>query len=111
MRGLGALSDREGAAATAAVSALNRNMSEKDFRKATNQLNNTIKRAADRNARKAGEPLPFNEPSLAEQRTENAAAKKWLRDARVGGKNPDGSTITQQQIDGVRQRLFQRGEI
>jgi hypothetical protein len=111
MKGLGALSDREGQAATAAVTAISLDMNEKDFRKAAHQLNTTMKRAADRNARKAGETPPFNEPDLATQAKQNREAQTWLKKARPGGKNADGTPITQEQIDGVRQRLWQRGEI
>jgi hypothetical protein len=111
LKGMGALSDREGAAATAAVTALSLDMNEKDFRKASHQLVSQMRRYADRNARKAGQPLPYNEPDLATQTRENRQAQTWLKSARVGGKNPDGTPITQQQIDGVRQRLWQRGEI
>ena len=111
MKGLGALSDREGQAATAAVTAMSLDMNEKDFRKAAHQLNTTMKRAADRNARKAGQTPPFNEPDLGEQAKQNREAQAWLKKARPGGKNADGTPITQQQIDGVRQRLWQRGEI
>jgi len=111
MRGLGALSNQEGTAATAAVTAMNLDMNERDFRKATHQLNVIMKRAADRNAVKAGQPLPFNEPDLGTQAKQNREAQTWLKRARVNGKNADGTTITQEQIDGVRQRLYQRGEI
>ena len=111
MRGLGALSDREGAAATAAVTAMSLDMNERDFRKAAHQLNVIMKRAADRNARKAGQEPPFNEPDLGEQAKQNREAQAWLKRARPGGKNADGTPITQEQINGVRERLRQRGEI
>jgi hypothetical protein len=114
MRGMGALSDAEGKAATAAVTALSLDMSERDFRRALHQLNTTMKRAADRNARKAGVPeneLPFKEPDLATQTKQNRDAQAWLKKARPGCKNADGTPITREQIDLVRQRLWQRGEI
>ena len=111
MKGLGALSDREGAAATAAVTSLNLNMNERDFRKAAHQLISQMRSYADRNARKAGQPLPYNEPSLADQTRQNNEAQKWLSSARPGGKNANGTEITQAQIDGVRRRLWQRGVI
>jgi hypothetical protein len=111
LRGMGALSDAEGKAATAAVSALSMDMSEQDFRKASHQLNTIIRRAADRNAVKAGQKPPFNEKDLNEQAKENKQAERWLKSARPGGKNPDGTPITQEQIDAVRQTLWMRGVI
>ena len=111
MKGLGALSDREGQAATQAIAALDTGMSEKDFRKALHQLNTTLRRAADRNAVKAGKEPPFNEPDLNTQAKQNREAQAWLKKAKPGGKNADGTTITQEQIDGVTRRLRLRGEI
>jgi len=111
MKGLGALSDREGAAATAAVTAMSLDMNERDFRKAAYQLNVILKRAADRNAVKAGQQPPFNEPDLATQARQNREAERWLKTAKPGGKNADGTPITQEQINGVRERLRQRGEL
>jgi hypothetical protein len=61
LKGLGALSDKEGAAATAAISRLkDTNQNEESFKSAVKELQFIVKRGVDRNAEKLGRPKPFS---------------------------------------------------
>ena len=67
LKGMGALSDKEGAAATAAISRLkNTNQNEESFKAAVKELQFIVKRGVDRNAEKIGKEKPFgtNEPNV-----------------------------------------------
>ena len=67
LKGLGALSDREGAAATAAISRLkDTNQNEESFKAAVKELQFIVKRGVDRNAEKLGREKPFgtSEPEV-----------------------------------------------
>jgi hypothetical protein len=60
LKGMGALSDKEGAAATAAISRLkNTNQNEESFKAAVKELQFIVKRGVDRNAEKLGREKPF----------------------------------------------------
>jgi soluble lytic murein transglycosylase len=111
LKGTGAISDREGEAATKAVTALDLAQNEREFRRSLHELTSMMRRYGDRAAKKIGQQPLYNEPTMTEQARENRQAESWLKSARPGGKNPDGSIITQDQIDAVRNKLFQRGAI
>jgi hypothetical protein len=67
LKGMGALSDKEGSAATAAISRLkNTNQNEASFKAAVKELQFIVKRGVDRNAEKIGKDKPFgtNEPEV-----------------------------------------------
>jgi hypothetical protein len=67
LKGMGALSDKEGAAATAAISRLkNTSQNEASFKAAVKELQFIVKRGVDRNAEKLGKEKPFgtNEPNV-----------------------------------------------
>ena len=67
LKGLGALSDREGAAATSAISRLkDTNQNEESFKAAVKELQFIVKRGVDRNAEKLGKEKPFgtSEPEV-----------------------------------------------
>ena len=60
LKGMGALSDKEGAAATAAISRLkNTDQNEESFKAAVRELQFIVKRGVDRNAEKLGREKPF----------------------------------------------------
>ena len=60
LKGMGALSDKEGEAATAAISRLkNTNQNEASFKAAVKELQFIVKRGVDRNAEKLGKEKPF----------------------------------------------------
>jgi len=60
LKGMGALSDKEGAAATAAISRLkNTDQNEESFKAAVKELQFIVKRGVDRNAEKLGKEKPF----------------------------------------------------
>jgi hypothetical protein len=67
LKGMGALSDREGAAASAALSRIkNTNQNEESFKAAVRELQFIVKRGVDRNAEKLNKEKPFgtNEPNV-----------------------------------------------
>lgn len=67
LKGMGALSDKEGAAATAAISRLkNTDQNEDSFKAAVKELQFIVKRGVDRNAEKLGREKPFgtSEPEV-----------------------------------------------
>lgn len=67
LKGMGALSDKEGAAATAAISRLkNTSQNEESFKAAVKELQFIVKRGVDRNAEKLGREKPFgtSEPEV-----------------------------------------------
>ena len=60
LKGMGALSDKEGDAATAAISRLkNTDQNEESFKTAVKELQFIVKRGVDRNAEKLGREKPF----------------------------------------------------
>jgi len=60
LKGMGALSDKEGAAATSAISRLkNTDQNEESFKAAVRELQFIVKRGVDRNAEKLGQAKPF----------------------------------------------------
>ena len=67
LKGMGALSDREGAAASSALSRLrNTDQNEESFKAAVKELQFIVKRGVDRNAEKLGREKPFgtSEPEV-----------------------------------------------
>lgn len=100
LKGTGAISDREGEAATKAVSRLSLGQSEQEFRKALHEFESMMRRYADRAAKKIGQPALYNEPDMTTQRRENSAAKRWLE------QNPRDPRAEE-----VRNKLIQRGEL
>lgn len=68
LKGMGALSDREGQAATAAISRLkNLNQNEESFKAAVAELQDIVKRGVDRNAEKLGKPTVFGTKPFEEK--------------------------------------------
>jgi hypothetical protein len=100
LRGTGAISDKEGDAAKAAVSRMSTSQSEQEFRKAQHEFVSMMKRYADRASEKIGEPKLYNEPSMSQQTKDNAEAKRWLK------QNPRDPRA----VD-IRAKLRDRGEL
>ena len=75
LKGMGALSDKEGAAATAAISRLkNTSQNEESFKAAVKELQFIVKRGVDRNAEKLGREKPFgtSEPEVGSVSSSNS---------------------------------------
>ena len=83
MRGLGALSDREGAAASAAIERMDQSQTETEFKEAAKDFQDVIKRNIDRNREKLGQPLKYGTPPASESGKSNenttASGNKFKR--------------------------------
>ena len=90
LRGTGAISDREGKAATDAVAALSRNQSEKSFKRNLYELNADLRRFANRAAAKIGRELPYpNQLDPVTERRQDQEAVRWLRANPTDPRAPD----------------------
>lgn len=98
MKGMGALSDREGQAATQAISALSASQNEQDFRRAANDYMDIITRGIDRDRAKLGQPPRYSTPEQTERTRQDNEALLFIQ------QNPNDP-----RAEGVRQRLRQRG--
>jgi hypothetical protein len=75
LRGMGALSNQEGEAATKAIQRMSTSQSEKEFRTAANDFNEIIKRGVDRNRVKLGQEPLYKTPAASETAKQPEAAK------------------------------------
>lgn len=74
LKGTGAITDREGAAAEKAISRMRASQSEKEFLEAAKDFQDIIKRGVDRSLRKAGQEPIYNTPPASEQKREREKA-------------------------------------
>jgi hypothetical protein len=73
LKGMGALSDQEGRAATAAISRLNNTaQNEESYKAAVKELQDIVRRGVDRNAEKLGKPSVFNTKEFTESTSAQA---------------------------------------
>jgi hypothetical protein len=98
MKGLGALSDIEGRAATQAISRLSASQNEQDFRRAANDYLDIITRGVDRDRAKLGQPPKYNTPEATARYQQDTEAMKWLK---ANPKDPKAKDI--------ERRLRERG--
>ena len=84
LRGLGALSNLEGEAATKAIQRMSTSQSEKEFKTAAKDFNEIIQRGVDRNREKLGQAPKYSTPAASEsaKQTEAAKPKKLSADDR-----------------------------
>lgn len=78
MRGTGAISDREGAEAKAAISRMNTSQSEKEFKKAAEDFQNIVRRGIDASRRKLGQEPKYGTKPESQIAAEDQAAREWL---------------------------------
>jgi hypothetical protein len=80
LKGTGAISDREGAAAEKAISRMRTSQSEKEFREAADDFQNIIKRGVDRSMKKVGQPPIYNALPASEGKREREKAAPGSRE-------------------------------
>jgi len=94
LRGMGALSNQEGEAATKAVQRMSTSQSEAEFKAAARDFNEIIQRGVDRNREKLGQPLKYGTAQASEtaKQTETKPAKLSAQDKQAiewARQNPD----------------------
>jgi len=79
LRGMGALSNQEGEAATKAIQRMSKSQSEKEFKAAAQDFNEIIQRGIDRNRAKLGQPPLYGTKPASETAKETPAETKPAR--------------------------------
>ena len=74
LKGSGAITDREGAAAQKAISRMSLSQSEAEFKKAADDFQSIIKRGVDRSLIKAGQPPMYGTAPASQQKREKEKA-------------------------------------
>ena len=105
LRGMGALSNQEGEAATKAIQRMSTSQSEKEFRAAAQDFNEIIQRGVDRNRVKLGQPPLYGTKPASEtaKQPENKPAKLSAQDKQAvewARQNPNDPRSAQ-----IKQRL------
>jgi len=105
LRGMGALSNQEGEAATKAVQRMSTSSSEAEFKAAAKDFNEVIQRGIDRNRVKLGQPPLYGTPAASEtaKQAESKPAKLSADDRKAiewARQNPDDPRAKQ-----IKQRL------
>ena len=105
LRGMGALSNQEGEAATKAVQRMSTSQSEAEFKAAAKDFNEVIQRGIDRNRMKLGQPPLYGTAPASEiaKQAENKPAKLSADDRKAidwARQNPDDPRAKQ-----IKQRL------
>lgn len=79
LRGMGALSNQEGATATQAIQRMSTSQSEKEFKAAAQDFQGIIQRGIDRNRVKLGMPVLYGTPPASQQSTQQPASTGKVR--------------------------------
>jgi hypothetical protein len=77
LKNTGAISDKEGASAKAAISRMNTMQSEAEFKKAAQDFQNIIKRGIDRNRQKLGQEAKYGTKPESELAARDRQALEW----------------------------------
>jgi len=80
LKGTGAISDREGAAAERAISRMRASQSETEFKEAAKDFQDIIKRGVDRSLRKAGQQPIYGTPMESESKKDKNKAEPGTKD-------------------------------